>query len=57
MKRLALIQQKADNRVELANAQQQEKLNGVQAIVDRLIVMLESEGLIADMDENLPEEK
>ena len=55
--RLALIQQKADNRVELANAQQQEKLNGVQAIVDRLIVMLESEGLIADMDENLPEEK
>jgi hypothetical protein len=44
MKRLALIQQKADNRVELANAQQQEKLNGVQAIVDRLIVMLESEG-------------
>ena len=54
---LTLIQQKADNRVELANTQQQEKLNGVQAIVDRLIVMLESEGLIADMDENLPEEK
>jgi hypothetical protein len=57
MERLALIRQKADNLVELTNAKNQEKLNTVQAIVDKLIVMLESKGLIADMEENLPEEK
>ena len=57
MERLAFIQQKKNNSAEVADAKHQEKLGIVQAIVDKLIVMLESEGLIADMEEGLPEEE